>query len=498
MAAEDRDRLFEKALARHLRGNAGGGDSACPDSETLAAYHEGALSTEEMSAAKKHFAWCARCQEILAQLAVTQSVGELPNKENELAIAGAISRANKGEAYGQPSALDVATRAAKETESRVAHFPTKKKWLLRWAAPVGAIAAGLLLYVGLRGYRSSARHAESTTQIAENREDSTGARDSYLPPAVPKTALQATPKQKNNDVEAEASRRLSRQQPAAPNPGMLLDELKSLRDTAEPHKDSKAGKRPVPPTQQLSAPTIGANANKPQSRGPFLAAEQSKNSAKTRSSDAAKAGVAGSLQNGSEAPQDQSIQARTGAVVAGAPAASPSSPVPRPAPPPATAQQVTVQVTPETAGETSEVSAPNKKEANLSLVSRNAIDPAMLPPNTATSNGKSIWKFGERGAIVHSSDGGKTWESQQVAVTATLTSGSAPGENICWIAGAAGTLLRTTDGGKHWQLIITPIAGDLGGVLASDGKHASIWDSRHQATYQTSNGGKTWEKKPED
>ncbi len=85
-----------------------------------------------------------------------------------------------------------------------------------------------------------------------------------------------------------------------------------------------------------------------------------------------------------------------------------------------------------------------------------------------------------------------------MAVSATLTSGSAPAKNICWIAGAAGTLLRTTDGGKHWQLIITPIAGDLGGVLASDGKHATIWDARRQATYQTSNGGKTWEKKPEN
>jgi len=35
MPAEDRDRLFEKALARHLRDAAGGGDSACLDAEML-------------------------------------------------------------------------------------------------------------------------------------------------------------------------------------------------------------------------------------------------------------------------------------------------------------------------------------------------------------------------------------------------------------------------------------------------------------------------------
>ena len=496
MAAEDRDHLFEKALARHLRGDAGGGDSACPDSETLAAYHAGALSVEEMSAAKKHFAWCARCQEILAQLAVTQSVGELRNQKDELAVAAAISRANTGEVYGQPSALDVATRAPKETASRVAHSPSKKKWPLRWAAPAGAIAAGLLLYVGLHDYRSPARHAEPATQIAENREDSRGARDSYLPPAVPKTAPQATLKQKNDDLETEASKRLSRQQSANPAPGVLLDELQSLRNTAEPPKDAKAEKKPVQPPRPSSSPTIGANANTPQSDGRISALEQSKNLAKTRSSDvAAKAGVAGSLQNGSEGQQNQSvIQAQTGGVITGAPA-----PVPPPAPPAAATQQITVTTAaPEIPAETSEVTTQNKKAANLSAISRNVIDPALLPSGMVASNGKSIWKFGEHGAIAHSSDGGKTWKSQEVAVTATLTSGSAPAKNICWIAGATGTLLRTTDGGKHWQLIITPIAGDLGGVLASDGKHATIWDVPRQATYQTSDGGKTWEKRPEN
>jgi hypothetical protein len=278
---------------------------------------------------------------------------------------------------------------------------------------------------------------------------------------------------------------------------VLLDQLKSLRDRGEPPKDSKAGKKPVQPPLPLRAPRIGANANTPQSGGRIFAVEQSKDLAENKSSDsAAKAGVAGSLENGTEAQQSQSIQAQSGGVISGVPVASPSPPMPPS--PPAAAPQVTVQAaTSETAAETSKVTALNKKEANLSLVSGNAVDPA-LPSGMVASHEKSIWRFGEHGAIAHSGDGGKTWESQQVAVTATLTSGSAPGRNICWIAGAAGTLLRTTDGGKHWQLIITPIAGDLGGVLAGDGKRATIWDARRQATYQTSNGGKTWQKKPEN
>jgi photosystem II stability/assembly factor-like uncharacterized protein len=132
-------------------------------------------------------------------------------------------------------------------------------------------------------------------------------------------------------------------------------------------------------------------------------------------------------------------------------------------------------------------------------MSRNEISILGLAPSgQIAQNGNSIWRFGEHGAIAHSSDGGKTWKPQVAAVAATLVNGSAPAKNICWIAGAAGTLLRTTDGGKHWQLIVTPIAGDLGGVLASDGKHANIWDAAHRETFQTSNGGKTWEKKTAD
>ena len=490
MPAEDRDRPFEKALARHLRADADAGDSACPDAETLAAYHEGTLSVAETSAGKKHFVWCTRCQEILAQLEATQAVNELRNREDELIAGGAVSRLKNNEAYREASAPSGATSAPKETESRIAHFPTKKKWLLRWVAPAGAIAAGLLLYAGLRDFRSPARHAEPATQIAENREDSAGARDSYLARAEPQAAPQATPKQKDDEPAARASR----QQTANPAPSVLLDELESLRSKAEPLKDSKAEKKSaqLPPP----APKIAPNPNTAKSVGRISTDEQRTNPAKPKSFDAAgKSGVGGSVQNGADAQQNQ-IQLQASGAATGAPAASPSSPVPPPVPPASASQQITVTgAAPEIAKQTVAVSPLNEKEANLPVTSRNVIDLAQLPSGMVASNGKSIWRFGGHGAIAHSSDGGKSWKSQEVTVTATLTSGSAPAKNICWIAGAAGTLLRTTDGGKHWQLITTPIVGDLGGVMASDGKHATIWDTSRQATYQTSNGGKTWEKK---
>src|SRR5258708_36090703 len=81
MSAEDRDQLFEKALARQLRAGKDALADACPDAETLAAYHERLLSVEELSAAKKHLVSCTRCQQILAQLEATQDLVESQDRE---------------------------------------------------------------------------------------------------------------------------------------------------------------------------------------------------------------------------------------------------------------------------------------------------------------------------------------------------------------------------------------------------------------------------------
>jgi hypothetical protein len=479
MAAEDRDRLFEKALARHLRGGAGD-DSACPDSETMAAHHAGALSAEEMSAAKTHFAGCARCQEILAQLEATRGVNESRNPEHQPAPGREVTRAKNSAVSPEASAPAAAARHLKETESKITHFPSKKKWLLRWAAPAGAIAAGLLLYLSFRDFRSPAKRAEPATEIAQNREDDARAREVYAPPAAaqkepqnaPQTPPPAAPKQ---DLDARASR----QQTAQQAPGALFDELSRLHSEAE-SKDLKEQKKSVPPSL-VPAPTGGGNANAARSTGRISAADDGPNRAKTKAGVAGdKAVVAGAMQKERDGEQIQSYQGQASGAATGAPAVSPSSPA---SPPPASSsQQVTVQAAaPESSNETVEVSPPNKTVANLPVLSRKVSDLALLLPRmVVASNGKSIWRFGEHGAIAHSSDGGKTWKSQQMPVTANLTGGSAPAKNICWIAGATGTLLRTTDGGKRWQLIITPIAGDLGGVMASDGKRATIWDLAHQ------------------
>src|SRR6267142_2989826 len=83
---EDRDQLFEKALARQLRADAAENTAACPDPETLAAYHERLLSAEETAAAKEHLVSCMHCQQVLAQLELTQDLVESQDRQTVAAM----------------------------------------------------------------------------------------------------------------------------------------------------------------------------------------------------------------------------------------------------------------------------------------------------------------------------------------------------------------------------------------------------------------------------
>ena len=117
--SDDRERSFENALARHLRPDAQ--HAGCSDPETLAAYHEQSLAPEYMASMQAHLSDCPRCQQILAQL---QATDEIPLPAVNLA---------------QPKT------AAVQRGIRI--IPGRKPTLWRWVAPVGALAAGLLVWV---------------------------------------------------------------------------------------------------------------------------------------------------------------------------------------------------------------------------------------------------------------------------------------------------------------------------------------------------------------
>jgi hypothetical protein len=476
MFSDDRDRLFEQALARRLRVDAGRNAPGCLDPEVLAAYHERMLSPEEMADLKTHLVSCLRCQEILARLEATQDIPEKQNRESELVLAGAASPSNADKIREEATLPAAPAKSAETRPDRVTEFRTRKISVFGWVAPAGAIAAGLLLWVGIRGFRPEGKRAEPPAQIAENRRDA---------------SQQGVSKQEDQAVFREPLPKL-KLQPTAPPTATLRDETQdsfSARSSRGRLKDDKAlspsstAASPAPVTRGLEA---GDRIAAPNREKPEAWEEKSVDRSATLDS----------MRPGKETQKKPAKPEVDSGVAGGALSAqAPAPPPPAPLPGSKTAQAAV------TSAEVSEV-APAESLSHLEHLNKDANQPAAfsrvllnqneLAATVAAPGRKSVWRFGEHGAIAHSGDGGKSWESQSAALTANLTSGSAPSAKVCWIAGTNGALLRTVDGGKHWQLVTTPISADLGGVHADDAKHATIWDLPNRLSYETSDGGVTW------
>lgn len=77
--------------------------------------------------------------------------------------------------------------------------------------------------------------------------------------------------------------------------------------------------------------------------------------------------------------------------------------------------------------------------------------------NDADRAGERIVAAGERGHIIFSDDGGKTWVQGQVPVSVTLTGVDFGTDKHGWAVGHSGVVLRTEDAAKSWELQLTGI-----------------------------------------
>lgn len=68
--------------------------------------------------------------------------------------------------------------------------------------------------------------------------------------------------------------------------------------------------------------------------------------------------------------------------------------------------------------------------------------------------GNRVLAVGERGLIVASEDGGKTWQQMPVPVAVTLTGISFSDAKTAWVVGHGGTLLRSQDRGQSWVAVL--------------------------------------------
>jgi hypothetical protein len=482
MALDDRDRSFEKALAIRLRASTPG--AACPDAETLAAYHERSLTFDELTSWKTHIATCANCQQILAHLETLEEIPHGPRAEEE--ASGKASELIEAAAVTAvaPKKASVVSVAQLPRRPRVAHW--------RWIVPVGAIAASLLVWVAVHENQPPAVLPATKIEIAQSR------------PPADETKLAAPAPAKPADVD-----KLSPLSKAAPSTGERASASSALQN------------RRGMPAPKSAASTLLADRSEPvtvdsQSAQLFANTQDSKD-AKIAGLTAGVAPGTGTAVGGAVSRQEEKKfdePAREDQAMNYVAAPPPAAPKPQAAGQTGPlfekdAKQLPADQSASATPPSDELKQPSPGDNAIPMVSRSAAEtveatsaPAAAPalrvaksraPRTvAAPGGKVIWHLGLNGFIEQSLDGGQTWTPQTSGTAENLFLGSAPSEQVCWVISTSGTILRTTDGGVSWLPVVSPMSQNLGFIRASDALHATVWDMSRRHIFQTSDGGTTW------
>jgi hypothetical protein len=469
MGPDERDRSFDKALTRHLRSAAPAGEavntpavpasrgSACPDSETLAAYHERSLFPAQLNSLKEHIVGCAHCQAILSQLEATDEIS-LQAAEREEAVAK------------QPEPVLVAQHLEPARAAAVAPPKKSRRVLLirgarwQWLAPAGAIAASLLVWIALHENRSLAPPGVEQVQVAKNPEPPASAPSvSTVPQAVSPSAKAAakTPQSTVDEVSGANARSASgalksggKQDylaQASPQKSLADKEYALRKDTGREFSNK------IPRAEeQLDRDAKSADAKLE------TAPAQAQLQAQARDVQSQNQSVAITPKPPGPAPLGQMEAKKMKA------AAAPAAPSPQ-------------------SGVAGGIASSYNDSASLE-VARAITNPRLISP----PGSNVTWRAGRSGLIEFSKDGGSSWSRQISGVLADLLAGSAPSDQVCWIVGRIGSILLTTDGGVHWKLVKSPLSEDLGGVRATDALHATIWNARNTRSFETSDGGLTW------
>ena len=477
MGSDERDRRFDKALSRHLRASQGAADAAlhrgsCPDAETLAAYHERSLLPEELNSWKEHIVGCAHCQVILAQLESTDQIPlEAADKEEALAMKESVAAMATQNLETLPMAVAPSkSQAASGTRLRQKARPFRLssgvRW--RWLAPAGALAAGLLVWIAVHENEKPHLPALPTTQIAKIQEppasapSSSGPVSAALPPArsdlsksKPTTDETAPPNTRAKSGATRQSQKRDYEARAAPEKP-FADKEKGLRKDAG--RDSNAELLRAGNQADLDAKAVAGPLQEKlelQEQGRAQPQGQAAN-VQSQNQNAYSSKVAG------PAPLNQAQPAKKMKTAPPAPAA--------PAPVGGTVAGLTA--------------------ATSMMEAVSVSNPRLISP----PGSNVVWRAGRGGLIEFSGDNGASWSRQTSGVLVDLLAGSAPSDKVCWIVGRVGAVLLTADGGAHWKSIAAPLGEDLGGVHALDALHATIWNALNTKSFETRDGGLTWQR----
>jgi hypothetical protein len=97
---------------------------------------------------------------------------------------------------------------------------------------------------------------------------------------------------------------------------------------------------------------------------------------------------------------------------------------------------------------------------------------------------------GSSGKILHSTDGGNTWDPQTSGSTNYLYSVTMVNNNLGWIVGADGLVLKTINGGNNWSIQSVPTRNNLYTLCFTDSDNGWI-AGFNGAILHTGNGNPT-------
>ena len=493
MAPDERDRSFDKALARHLRSAAPAGGAAgmpgapasqsgaCPDPETLAAYHERSLFPEQLNSLKEHIVGCADCQIVLAHLEMTDEIPLQAPEPEEVLTAGSQP------ALAARNFETISVAAAPSQRPAGAALPKKSRRVLllrgarwQWLAPAGAIAAGLLVWIALHENQPLPLPRLDQVQVATKQAPPASplsdSRALYEASPPPKAGLIKPPSSadefsaSSGRVNSSATRQSRMLGEAAVTPSAKSPGDKELRERKDGARDASPDQLTAANHADLDAKNLREGLRKKEDAPVQDAKVQAEIKQLQNSQNQNQANNYVPQKVAGPSPLNQMESSKKAKSVAAA-APSPSAPP-----------------QPEAVGG---VASSYASSSSLELA-REISNPRLISPLGSSV----IWRAGRTGHLDLSRDGGSSWSPQTSGVLVDLLTGSAPSDQVCWIVGRVGAVLLTIDGGAHWKIIPSPLAEDLGGVRASDALHATIWNARSTKSFETNDGGLTWKPVP--
>ncbi|MBI5726537.1 MAG: T9SS type A sorting domain-containing protein, partial [Ignavibacteriales bacterium] len=108
-------------------------------------------------------------------------------------------------------------------------------------------------------------------------------------------------------------------------------------------------------------------------------------------------------------------------------------------------------------------------------------------------DGKTVIACGSWGAIVRSTNAGRTWENIVSGVTGGLWSVQMLDDTLGWICGVGPALLKTTNAGLSWEQVQTGVNDFSFWSLSFCDKNTGIIGGDYGCLLKTVNGGQTWE-----